>query len=318
MTHNYSYRKKVDFVDPRIGSKNFELSNMNQFAKKIEVWSGQTNIRGIRMTFTDGSTSMVGKEEENHNGITFDYENGERITSLLIWKGSAFYIKTSTDRVFFTRGLNPLGRTTKLEVGSGILLGAFGRHGDDCIETLGFSTLRNINHVSMSAVWYDESRLSQPAHMQLKQKLSNPNQLEPRVGMRDVKHRKCNDCEWRVTQGVTNGMNVTIKARVPVLVVSNDRTTSCWKFSEILTYNPLTFSDVPAPEMALKLTAPPLTTVLCVASYFEGVAENIPFTARLTYTLDNETRFCTDVKGVYNGVSNTPIVIDNHAVSNYL
>ena len=67
----------------------------------------------------DGTTNTIGLQEATYQqSITFDYESGEHITLLSIWKESAFFIKTSEDQELFIKPVaQQLGTEQKVQVG---------------------------------------------------------------------------------------------------------------------------------------------------------------------------------------------------------
>ena len=96
--------KEINFSGLKTGGVGFEFHKVKQQIKKIEVCSGLQTIHGIRFTFTDGTTDTIGLQEAMYQqSITFDYGSGEHITSLIIWKESAFLIKTSLDQEIFIK-----------------------------------------------------------------------------------------------------------------------------------------------------------------------------------------------------------------------
>ena len=144
----FAPRKQIKFEGLGTGGTEFDFLKLGQVVAKVEASSDEQSIRSIRLTFTDRTTSTIGSEEEAYQQcISFDYESGERITSVSIWKKSAFRIKTNKGKEIFIQTMVPQpGNEKTMPLGSGILLGAFGKHVDN-VRSLGFSMLDKIRRV---------------------------------------------------------------------------------------------------------------------------------------------------------------------------
>ena len=57
--------------------------------------------------------------------------------------------------------------------------------------------------------------------------------------------------------------------------------------------------------------------VKITVKYFEGKTENLPYTAKMKYDLDNGASFTTEAHGVYDGISNTQFIEDSKTVAKW-
>ena len=144
MSEIFLKSKEIKFSGVSNDGDDFEVYKIKQIIKKIEVCFGFQTIHGIRFTFSDGTKNKIGLQEAIYQKSIIFNESGKHITSLSIWKESAFRIKPNKEQELF---INPveqqLGEEQKIEVGSGIMLGAFGRH-DNNVKSIGFFMLRKI------------------------------------------------------------------------------------------------------------------------------------------------------------------------------
>lgn len=144
------------------GGGGFQIHEINQGALVRTVgvhWSNQ-NLRGIRLTYTNGNRSrQIGRAENNHTQLTF--QPGEIVVKASLWGNGR---GTRTGRIRFTTnrgqtldvGRNTSGQTEyPMDVGSGILVGFAGRDGHD-IDALSFIFLLHGFEALVSDVRYTQ------------------------------------------------------------------------------------------------------------------------------------------------------------------
>ncbi|OCH86343.1 hypothetical protein OBBRIDRAFT_828354 [Obba rivulosa] len=128
--------------------------------KGLDVWWSSKCLRGIQLTFSDGSRSVVyGNPSDSHDSVVFSA--GEAITSMTLWANSS---KNRAGRIRLTTNAGQtfdVGiKTDKLPaydvyIGSGILVGMVGRCATD-IDMLGAVFLKGtVTSISISKVAYD-------------------------------------------------------------------------------------------------------------------------------------------------------------------
>mgnify|MGYP000102456782 CR=1 FL=1 len=127
--------------------------------KKLEVWSGGWQLRGIKVTLTNGESRTFGKLEDRYQG-SLELAPGELITKLSIWgngagtRTGAFRMETNKGQVFFPK-MYDWGLKTEyvMDVGSGLLAGIYGGANSD-IDRLGFAFLLPIRNSVLKDVSY--------------------------------------------------------------------------------------------------------------------------------------------------------------------
>lgn len=153
---NLRYMQQLLKIGNRAGGK-FCFENVKEKAvvTDIETWGNDWTLRAIKITFSNGKMEIIGRIADNNLGVfKLDYEGGELVSYLSISSNShegqrdhrvgAFRIKTNKDREYFPRITRDISSETMLEVGSGIILGAWGRKGLD-VDALGFLMMRQIS-----------------------------------------------------------------------------------------------------------------------------------------------------------------------------
>uniref|UniRef100_A0A8C7X677 Jacalin-type lectin domain-containing protein n=1 Tax=Oryzias sinensis TaxID=183150 RepID=A0A8C7X677_9TELE len=126
--------------------------------KKLWVWVGESQVRGIKVWLTDGRVEEFGKPEGGFSEMEF--KDGEQIKSLSLWGNGegtrlgAIRIRTTLSQEFFPKmTVWGLKKEYPIDVGSGICLGVVGRCCDD-IDSLGFVFLNTIQSTKLINVSY--------------------------------------------------------------------------------------------------------------------------------------------------------------------
>lgn len=310
------------------GGSPFQVDQVRNGAvvEKLQVWSYRNSLAAIHLTFSNGHVEKIGdKGDHKHQGsFSIDYASGETVTELSIWgngagtRCGAFRIKTSKNRVFHPKMWKwGLKTEYKMDVGSGIILGAFGRK-SGVVNSLGLLMLRKVAAVELevSANQYSQTtgNLS-PPRLISKYDLGHQNVAgtDNPWGKVIFKREQQETRQWSVTDGLTIGKEFSVKASVPKVV--DVGVTASWEFSVSSTYT-TSKTNIKSREVPFPYTIPAYSQVDVTLSYFEGTISNLPFTGKMRYYLDNGNSFYATVRGLYRGVSNT--VVEQRTVVTHL
>lgn len=129
--------------------------------RSLTFWVDGNCMRGCEMWLNKagGATQLgiIGQKAGNQSD-TFVFGDGERLTSLKLWgngyrggRFSAVEWTTSENRTFKFGHLTSTP-TYQPDIGSGFLVGLFGRHAAD-IDCLGFAVLRRIKNTRLYSIW---------------------------------------------------------------------------------------------------------------------------------------------------------------------
>lgn len=279
-------------------------------------------MRGVKIHFSNGRSSTFGKAEDRHQGsITLNYASGEYVTHLSIWgngagtRCGAFRIRTNKGQDYFPK-MYKWGLKTEypMQVGSGIVLGAWGRHGGD-IDSLGFLMLRKIIGTDLVNVNYNlrGGNLNPPQKKSVWDvSIPNPSDKDSDSGFHRVTKERQNSGSWSVTTGVTFGQEYKVSGGVPF--VAEGETTTNWQISVSGTYES-SWVGTDKLETSIPLILPARETTRYTIDYYEGNINKLPYTGRMKYFLDNHSSFYTDVRGVYDGYSSSKIIVNSELVA---
>ena len=307
------------------GGTSFQVDRISQgqVVTKLQTWASSSMIRGIKFTFSDGSEQLVGKAEHSYKGsITFDWDNGEYITYLSVFNNKngkhvgAYHVRTNKGQSYFPKMDNKLKTEHKLELGSGIMLGALGKSSDE-IDSLGFLMMRTVIGVDMINIVYDlqgDNLLPPRKVSSLDVTLANQSRVPTDNGYQKVSREKETGGQWSTTTGLTFGQSYKVEAGVPF--VEEGEVSTSWKISETGMYGQ-TWSTNEGSEISVPLVAAAMSKTRITCDYFEGTSDKLPYTAQMRYFLDNGSQFCTAVRGVYDGVSNSDFVQDSQIVAKW-
>ncbi len=300
-----------------------EISH-NSVVKKIEAWAGGWQLRGVKLHFSNGTVSTIGKAEGRYQGaIELRYDDGESVTYLSIYgngagtRCGAFHIKTNKGQDYFPQMYDwGLKTEYKMEVGSGIVLGAFGKAGLD-VDSMGFLMLRKVVGVDMTNVVYDMrgTNLLPPRKISaLDVTLANPSDSDSDKGYQKVTKEKQTSGHWSVTAGVTFGQEYKVSAGVPE--IADVEVSTKWEVSVSGTYGK-SWSTIAGSEVQIPLIAPKRSKTRITVDYYEGTLNKLPYKAQMKYYLDNGSKFYTNVRGMYDGVSTSKFVQESILVAEW-
>ena len=134
-----------------------------QVVKKLELWKNDDCLRGVRITFTNGSRSNVFGTIDGEV-YTASLQPGELVTECILWgngAGSEFSrlgrIKLTTERQVIEFGRNVSGQDNfPAPTGSGVLVGVAGLSGNG-IDGMSFVFLDDVASVDIKVEKYTNS-----------------------------------------------------------------------------------------------------------------------------------------------------------------
>ena len=282
---------------------------------RIDTWADNVGVTGVRLTYTSGTQMMAGKATGEYQGaFSVNYGAGERVTGVSIWMNcrstrvGGFRIRTSNKREYFPRKTSRcLNRERAQDVGSGIILGAIGRH-DTVVRGLGISMLRRIVSSTLREVTYDlngshrETPREKIAFQVTQDNLSGE---DSDSGKKTVSKERTTGGSWSVTAGMNMGTSFTVQAGVPG--IKSVQGTVSWEMS-LSTTHERKWESKEGYSLAIACIVPKYSRVHTSVTYYESRISKLPFTARMHYVLDSGSVFRGTVRGVYDGVTTSRLV----------
>ena len=288
----------------------------------IEAWAGEWMLRGIRITFSDGSVVVRGACKEKHcGGISIDYLSGETVTGLSIWgngagtRCGAFRITTSKGKVFFPQ-MTKWGLKTeyKMNTGAGVILGVIGGGGSD-IDRLGFLMLDTVSTTVLTEFEYDLNKVPLPENKSAYDiTIPNPSRTDSDQGHVTKDVEKLRGGEWFIKAGAKYGQEYKVKGGVPA--IAEVEATSKWEVSVEGGYTSK-WSDNEKESVSIPLIAPALTKTRIVYSYFQGKVDGCPFVATIKYYLQGGGIWDCEVRGFYDGIDTTRVVGTSYLIARW-
>ncbi len=306
------------------GGTNFSEAKYSQglVVTGIEAWAGEWMLRGIRITFSDGSAVVRGKCAGKHCGsISIDYLSGETVTALSIWgngagtRCGAFKITTSKKQVFFPQ-MTKWGLKTEYEMnaGAGVILGVIGGAGSD-IDRLGFLMLDTVTTTVLTEFEYDLNKVPLPENKSAYDiTIPNPSKTDSDKGVIMQEVDRLRGGEWFVKAGAKYGQEYKVQGGVPVVVEGG--ATTKWEVSVEGGYS-RNWSDNKKESIGIPLIAPALTKTRIVYSYFQGKLDGCPFVATIKYYLQGGGIWDCEVRGFYDGIDTTRVVGTSYLIARW-
>lgn len=104
-----------------------------------------------------------------------------------------------------------------------------------------------------------------------------------------------------------------MKAKTPV---AEGEVKTSWTLSAETNHS-RRWNDTKSSEVSVPLIIPKFRKVQIIVHYFAGKIESLPFSANVTYHLNNYLEFSMKLSSVYNGVSTSNVVVDVKALAKY-
>jgi hypothetical protein len=270
-------------------------------------------MRGLKVELTDGKQKMFGLKQ----GIStekFYLGGGEKVTSLKMWpthhhtgRIGGLELVTDLKRRFKVPMRQRKGNPYEPELGSGILIGVFGRHGRD-IDSLGFALLRRIQSATLTSMNYpDLNRL----RIKTKPKQIKSITYDNTKGKADQSFTFAGSetaetsQAWSVTTTLEVGVEVKVDASIP-LIAEGGLTVST-KFSVSGSYE-RSSTHTTEQSFSFPVTVPAGKREKATATLYEGKIDT-RYTAMMSYILDSGKRFSYRVSGTYSGVTSSQVIV---------
>ena len=268
--------------------------------QRVGVWHNSSCLRGLRFTWTDGTSQMYGSTAGQWNEIIF--APGELCRELVLWGNGigtrTGRIKIVTGKQTFEWGKNVSGQDAyPMNVGSGLLVGFKGACGAD------------IDRLSPLFLKLMSSLTSNVKYSSFPDGGITPEQLD--VQTFDARNRGTYHWEfsgtktrvvsntWSQSSNFAFGMSMKIKAGIPE--VASIETGAEWSMS-----NTSTHSTTETQERELKWAVDgdlkKGQAIKCTALCQEGKA-HLYYTSNVTVTFKDEKHFTFTEKGSLDSVS---------------
>lgn len=271
--------------------------------REVGVWKDDGALRGLRLTWTDDTSDLYGKESGDWNHLKFD--PGETCTELVLW-GNGSGTRTGRIKIVTSNGktldwgMHGGSTAYPMTLGSGLLVGFSGASGSD-IDRLCGLFLKSVKSITSEAKY---GQLPGPTEgirpKQLEQKeFDNSNGAQDMgwsVGS-EIKVEESNT--WTQSATLAFGASATVKAGIPE--VAQVEASAHWELSGTVSHSSTTTetrtitwgaSGVVKPNKCLRVTA----------TYWEGQA-NIEYTSTVTVVLKDGGSFTYTEPGTLNSIA---------------
>ena len=282
--------------------------------RSIKAWKNDYTLKALEVELSDGSVHSAG-HKEGEQSDPFFFAQGEKLTSLKLWGGDSaggratgIELHTDDKRSFNFTVRDHMKTSYEPDLGSGILVGVFGRSDHD-IDCLGFGMLQRVRSVKLVDVDYpdinDDTKITTRPELVDSADYNNlKNSTEETVrfsGTKSVAITKA----WSWSAGIEAGVSTTISGGIPLLGEAS--VTASLSVSASATHeNSSTESMEQTYE--LSITVPPYTRIKASAILFKGVV-NQKYKGRIECVLETGKKFSYGVSGTYNGVAASKVII---------
>ena len=271
--------------------------------EKLETWAGPSQIRGMRVTLTNGESKLFGYSDisgDKHE--TFKLAAGEAITALSIWgngagtRCGAFRIRTNRNQDFFP-SMTSWDRKTEYrkDVGSGLLCGVRGRFSPD-VTSLAFVFLKPVR-----TSWYSDYQfpnLATGVPRILDRKDFNVDNIHsPTNFTLDLPYSKEfeQSTSTTISTGLEHSMSLSVEAGIKgVADVSSGASVTARVGSEWVNTTTKTVTR----EYQGSVEVPPGYHVRVTATISE-TKKDLRYSSRLNVILESGERFSYPVNGTY-------------------
>ena len=274
--------------------------DQGNWVRTIRVHYNSTRLRGIRLTFQDGTESQqIGSATDSSKLLSLS--TGERLRSASLW-GNGIGTRTGRIRIETTGGqILDAGKDTTgqdtfaIDVGSGFLAGFSGKEGAD-IDTLSFINLKPVRSVEVSNVVYREP--------------FSPNSINPTVLNRVVygDERSTTPANWIFSNSVVRSnstkfiatssfefsANISVSAGIPLIAEVSAGYSWSVGYSRSREYEETTAVDL---TWSLGGVLAPGEVITAIATCQYGNA-NFPYTATVNILVNTGERLSYRESGV--------------------
>lgn len=283
--------------------------------RSVTFWVDGNCMRGCEMWLNKagGATQLgiIGQKAGNQSD-TFVFGDGERLTSLKLWgngyrggRFSAVEWTTSENRTFKFGHLTSTP-TYQPDIGSGFLVGLFGRHAAD-IDCLGFAVLRRIKNTRLLDLVYPNLQAMQvhSAPESIKTiRYDNSNGAVEQEFTFSGEMQVWKTSKWSITAGVTIGFTYEVEGKLPLL---SAKATTSVQLSVSGTYESSTTTRT-SESFSFPVKVPAGKIITATATLYEANIDT-PFTAVMVIQLDTGKQITYNVDGSYKGVDSDKVEV---------
>ncbi|XP_035386051.1 aerolysin-like protein [Electrophorus electricus] len=291
------------------GGSEFHFDGIGNGAtlRKIWVWAGGWQIKGIKVWLTDGQCGEFGQLAGDFKEFTF--EDGEHFTSLSLWGNGAgtrlgaIKFKTNRSREFFAHMTDwQLKTEYPIEIGSGICMGVLGGAGSD-IDRLGFKFINTIKSTVLKNVNYPtlHSVIPKVAVEEIKSMTYHNNSSEMQEYKIESSKKIIKTSSWSVTNKIEFNFSFEVQAGIPE--VAETKTGFGFTVGTESTCG-LENSEEKTEQLSFPVKVPPGKTVN-VDVTIGRVTVDLPYTGTAQITCFNNNVLEFPISGTYKGVTYT-------------
>ncbi|XP_004086107.1 aerolysin-like protein [Oryzias latipes] len=288
-------------------SFNFTGESNGATLKKLWVWVGGWQVKGIKVWLTDGRVRQFGRAEGGFSEMEF--QDGEQIKSLSLWGNGAgtrlgaIRIRTTAGQEFFPQ-MTDWGLKTEypIDVGSGICLGVIGRCEVD-IDSLGFVFINTIKSTELIDVYYPTLHqvIPQVATEEIKAVTYTNNTGVPQSYTIESSKTITKKSSWSVSNKMEATFSFEVKAGIPEVVESS--TGFSFTTSTESSYG-LENTDERKETFSFPVNVPPGKTVDVKVTIGRATVD-LPYMGKVKITCCNGMPFKFNTSGIYKGVTYT-------------
>ncbi len=192
----------------------------------IQAWYNDTTMRGFEVGLADGQIKMFGMRDREDTLQTekFYFSDDEKVTSLKLWatdyhRAGRMELTTDKERRFVVNVSKKDSMQFDYAIGSGLMIGVFGRGGID-IDCIGFAMLHRITMSELFDVKYpgvlDLKIQTQPKEIKTIAYDNTQGDVDQQFTF-EGKETVETSSEWSLTAGIEAGVSARVSAGIPML-----------------------------------------------------------------------------------------------------
>ena len=325
--HGYgSINRKIFTSDAFIGYNAGSMKTVNvnghvygRVIKSIKGFYYHTYIRGIIFEYTNGKSNWS-YSMGSHSGYstdTFYFQNGEKVTTLLLYAVThgtsttgyfgGMYLRTNLNRTFSMYTLKgQLHGPYRVPVGSGVLISAVGRV-SSYIMSFGFQLLRNVEEVKLQSLTYPSLSTNipiKPIHDHTVTYDNTKGKIDQHYVLKGCK-KVIEKRDWSYTTALESHFNTKVETALPVFAPNPSGGHTHLQLSSASIYDRHMEEEIDqCYEFPVTV---PRTETITVSAVLYGGSFSTQYRGRVYYYLESGTSFYTNVIGVYSGIGSSKI-----------
>ena len=290
-------------VDPKMGIKSEVI------VRSLKFWyNNQQGVNAVRVELTNGKDATHGKMEDDETDL-FYIADGEKITSLKLRRndhagGHLGALELTTNQNRKCSFGHQSGCLYEPEIGSGLMVGVFGKSGWD-IDCLGFALLRRAKAKIINMKYPVDIPIQTAPKSYKTIRYDNSEGAVDQTFTFAGKESVMTSSSWSVTAGMEIGVETEVEAGVPL--IASAKTTVSAKVSLSATHS-LENSKTTEESFSFPVTVPAGEILQATAVLYEGKI-NTTYEADMVYTVDTGKQFQYHIKGSYNGIDSDKVVV---------